>query len=351
MHTKIFGQIRYWSFALVALSVLVAACGGGDGEGGSATATPQGGGPLKFIDNGWDTNNVSSAIAMFIVEHGYEVDVAFTQIDSQEEFQTAIVEGTADVIMELWQSEYEKWYGIAEQREQIGDRGELYDEGQAGWFVPTYVLDANPDAGNIETLGSVASVFGGEFISCPVAWPCDRFNQVKLDTYGLSGDFTVSNPTTNDELEQRLSTAYAAGESVIGYFREPSWLLESQDWTRVEEPDYGQLCWARLNNFITGERDELTAACAYPETEIETALYRGIFGTRQELPPLFFHMTFGKEPLMAAVRNFHETGGTLEQAAVYFLKNEQPDWRGWIAEDTEGRADIIARVEAALAAR
>lgn len=142
--------------------------------------------------------------------------------NDQDAFQEVITVGGADVIMDLWQSEYESGYGVAKRREDIGDRGRLYDDGRAGWFVPAYVVDTHPDTASIETLANAARVFGATFISCPTAWPCDTFNNVKLDAYGLSGNFQVETPVTVADLAQRPKTAFENHEAVIAYYHEPS---------------------------------------------------------------------------------------------------------------------------------
>jgi glycine betaine/proline transport system substrate-binding protein len=332
-----------WVVSIIGIAAIISsACGSSDATSADATPIP-GSGPLKFVDNGWGTNKVASAIMMFVIENGYDEETVFLEINDQAKFEEMITDGRADVIMETWHSEYTKWYGIAEQRERIGDRGVIYEDGQAGWFIPTAVVEANPGIENVETLAAHADLFNGQFVSCPTTWPCAEHNQIKLDTYGLSSAFTATHPETFTALEETLSAAGAAGTPIIGYFREPSWLLESQDWTRVEEPEWTQLCWARVNNLITGKRDSIDEHCQYPTNDIETALYRGVFGTRFDMPPLFFRMTMGRDNLMATVKYYRESGGTLEQAAVHFLTNNDAEWRKWVADDA-----IAAKIDAAL---
>ena len=331
-----------WLVTIVAMAAIIgSACGGGGEVAADATPLP-GTGPMKFLDNGWETNKVASAVMMYIIEKGYDTETKFVTAANQEEYQEMITDGRADVLMEAWGREYQKWYNITEQREFIGDRGALYEDGHAGWFIPTAIVEANPGIEKVENLADFADVLGGQFISCPTPWPCANHNQIKLDTYGLSGAFTTVNPESYEALEQTLMDAGAAGEAIIGYFREPSWLLQSQDWTRIEEPPSNQLCWARVNNFIDGKRDVIDEHCQYQKEDVITVLYRGVYGTRQKMPPLFFRMTMGQEALMATVAHYNETGGTLEPAAVHFLTNNDTEWRRWV------EAEAVPKIDAAL---
>ncbi|MCH8157559.1 MAG: hypothetical protein IID18_07400, partial [Nitrospinae bacterium] len=80
---------------------------------------------------------------------------------SQADFQEQILSGDILVMMELWQVDFEAWYGVSSQRERVAHRGVLYEEGIAGWYVPTYVVDANPGLGAVEDMAQYADALGG----------------------------------------------------------------------------------------------------------------------------------------------------------------------------------------------
>ena len=62
-------RILLWGTSLVASAFLAAACGGGEAQ---PTATVLGGGNLTFGITGWETNTLSSHIAGFIAEQGFD---------------------------------------------------------------------------------------------------------------------------------------------------------------------------------------------------------------------------------------------------------------------------------------
>lgn len=302
---------------------------------------------MKFVDDGWETNKISSAIAKFIVLHGYGFEVSDVRIASQVDYEQKMVDGGVDVYMEMWQQNYEDWFA-AERRRKVSVRGTLYEGGTQGWYVPTYVIEGGvaPGLKSVQDLAKHAAALGGKFYSCPTTFNCDKINKVKLKVYGLSEAFTVVNPASHEELTDTLMKAYEAKEPIIGYFREPTWLTESQKWTRLEEPAWSALCWARIRNVLVGTRESAEEACAYPQADVEKGIYRGLVGRSEAMATFFFNMNLGRDGLLAAVKYFHDNKATADQTAINYLKTQTTVWKSWIPD-----AAVVEMVSKALATR
>jgi len=266
---------RPWLFLLVAVLVaLVATACGSDADnestttaaaGGEETTTATGGGEtgdcgdVTINENSWVGSSANVYVAKHILENTYGCTVEVTKIAEIPAFQ-AMADGKVDVVLEDWQhtAEYAKYI---EEQAKVQDAGSLGVTGHIGWFVPTYVVDENPELATWEGLKEKADLF-------------------KTSESGDKGQLLDGDPSyvTNDEalvknLGLDLKVIYAGGEAsqitsvqqaykkkepILFYWYTPQWLNAELDLTEVTLPAYEEGCDADLK----------AVKCAYPDYDL-----------------------------------------------------------------------------------
>jgi glycine betaine/proline transport system substrate-binding protein len=127
----------------IALTLLVAmvatACGGTD-AGSDSDDKPT----ITLIVNPWTASRLNAEVAKVIIENELGYPVRITEVNENDAMFTGMADGTLDAVLEIWPSgvtDAENAYFTDGSVVNIGLLGTI---GKIGWFVPSYVIDANP---------------------------------------------------------------------------------------------------------------------------------------------------------------------------------------------------------------
>ena len=247
---------------LIAVLLLVAACGEDATATPAATptATPVPKTVIKFHNPQWETIEEHNAIAAYIVEHGYGYPVEIV-IGDTGTMQVALPLGELDVNMELWQANIPIWYADVTAKGTVvdltggkgpvanGATGQIIEATDQGWYVPSFVIEANPGLKSVSDLPNFIELFEdpedpgkGVWLSCTPGAACTKRFIAKANAYGLDQTYNVQTPGSYGALAAAIEGADKARKPVLAYYWEPTKLLAELDMTQLEEPAWTQEC-------------------------------------------------------------------------------------------------------------
>lgn len=323
-------------FGLVfVMAVALAACGGSpeSGEPGEAE-TPAFEGPLKFHDAGWDSLKFHNAVASIIVEEGFGIETEVVP-GSSPALWLGLKEGDIDVQIETWSDNLPDYQETIESGTVL-ELGTNMDDNMQGFYVPTYVIEGDPERGiepmapelrTVEDLKRYKDVFVDEedpskgrlYNSIP-GWSITEVIEAKFETYGLGETYNLFSPGSGASLAASIAASYEKGEPWVGYYWEPTWITGLYDLTLLEEAPYSDALWE------DGYR------CAFKPVRITV-------NVREDLPELLPGVTefLGRYSLTSgqtaeALAYMNENDATPEEAAAWFLSEHEELWTGWVEE-------------------
>lgn len=302
--------------------------------------------PIVFLDFSHDSSQIHNRIGAFIVEHGYGYDVDFLYAETHPGM-LAMRRGDAHIGMELWVDNFLDLWEDSIANDQLLDMGPNYPDALQGWYVPTYVIEGDPERG-IEPMApdlrSVADLprywelfqdsedpTKGRFHNAPTGWEAYSINVDKLDAYGLSDTFTAFVPGSEAALNVSVATAYRRGLAWVGYHFEPSAIMGMYDMTKLEEPEYTEQCWD----------DDMM--CAYPNSNVRVFASSTLQNIAPELIPFLeqYETTLDQaNELLSYFEN--EAAQQPENVVPWFLTTYEQQWVQWVP------ADVAAKVKDAL---
>jgi glycine betaine/proline transport system substrate-binding protein len=247
--------------ALVALALVVAACGGGDdGAAGPDPDKPT----IKLVVNAWTASALNVAVAEQLIESelGYPVEAVI--IDENEAMFTGLADGSLDAVLEVWPSGLTQTENVYFDDGTVVKLGELGAVGRIGWFVPSYVIDEHPELATWEgyltpeagALFATASTGDkGRFLGTDPSY--SQFDEQIIANLGMpfQVEYSGSEPATVAELDARV----AAKEPVLMYWWTPTAAVAKYDLVKVELPAYNDACGASMTAGDGG------VDCDYPE--------------------------------------------------------------------------------------
>ena len=269
------GRAALWSRSRSPLALGVAACGEEKEEtagehGGSArrprTRAAKDCGKVTINENAWAGSTANVYIAKAVLEDELGCEVEITKIAEIPVFQ-AMADGKVDAVLEDWQhiDEYEKYI---EEAGTVVDGGPLGVEGHIGWFIPKYLMDANPEFATWEGLKGKEDLFKtaesgdqGMFLGGDPSY-------VQKDKELIEAlDLNFKHVTAGAEPAQvaRWTQLYKQEKPVIFYWYTPQFLNQEYDLAEVKLPERTPDC----KDDAKAGGDVEQYKCAYDVTVIE----------------------------------------------------------------------------------
>lgn len=301
--------------------------------------------PVVFVDFSWDSVQVHNRIAGFIIEHGYAMAVDYTFADTVPGL-LALERGDAQLSMEIWRDNIADVWERGMRRGRFVDLGRNFPDAPQGWYVPTYVIEGDPERGiaplapDLRTVADLARYWElfrdpevptkGRFYNAPAGWVVHDHNLDKLKAYGLLDVFAPFDPGSDAALVASMAGAYQRGEPWVGYYWEPTWVMGVYDMTLLEEPTYSDECW------------DADKACAFKPAEVLIGANAAWLRNHPEIEQFLrnYETTLAQNNDMLAYMN--RESASVDEAALYFLRTYEDVWQAWVPDD------VAEKVRAAL---
>lgn len=249
-------KFRWLALLATTLALVSAACSdAGEGDGGALTGGETGvveplpgeGITVSIAVNPWTGSAVNANVAKILLEQEFGYAVELVEIDEFAQFP-AISAGELDATLEVWPSGHQE--DIATYIEGDGSvvsGGELGVIGKIGWYVPTYLVEANPEIATLEGLNANASLFAtaetgdlGQMLDGDPSFV--SFDAEIVETLGLNFEVVVAG--SEAALLAELDQAYGNEEPLLFYWYTPHWGNTVYDLTEVALPAVSEDCTA-----------------------------------------------------------------------------------------------------------
>jgi len=265
-----------WLVIVLALALAVAAAGCGGEEkdeatGGDATTETAGGatqkdcGKVVLNEQAWAGSTANTYIAKYVLEQELGCEVEITKITEIPAFQ-AMADGKIDAVLEDWQH-VDEYKTYIEEQGTVVDGGPLGVEGHIGWYIPKYLLDANPEFSSWEGLKGKEDIFKTAESGSQGMFLGGDPSYVQKDKELITAlDLNFKHVTAGAEPAQvaRWSQLYKQEKPVIFYWYTPQYLNQEFELAEVTLPERTTDC---KDDAKTGG-DPNQYKCAYDTTII-----------------------------------------------------------------------------------
>lgn len=331
---------RIVRIGLIALLSLLLVATAGCGATNKTESKPK----LTFADAGWDSIRFHNDVAGFIIEKGYGYPTESTTGTTPVTF-TGLRQGDIDIYMEVWTDNLANY----EEALKAGDIKEVavnFDDDMQGLYVPTYLIKGDqergikalaPDLKSVKDLAKYWQLFNdpedkskGRIYGAIPGWAVDEIMTQKISNYGLDKQYNIFRPGSEAALATSIVQAYEKGESWVGYYWEPTWIIGKYDLTLLAEAPYDQVQW---------EKDYTTA---FPAVKVTIAVNKELANKAPDVMQFLSNYKTSSVVTSEALAYMQEKNVGTEETAKWFLTNHKEMWKKWVPED------IAQKVEAAL---
>ena len=289
--------------------------------------------PVIFADLNWDSVEIQTRIAGYIIEHGYEYPVERIPADTASQFP-AFESDSVHISMEVWKQNAQVAYDKAIAAGHVSDVGSSLEDNWQGFVIPQYTKDENPGLVSVADIPEYKDVFvtpdsngKARFVTCIPGWGCETVNAAKIESYELTDHVELINPGSGAGLFADLEGTYARGEPWLGYLWGPTKPANELDLYLLEEPEYSDQCW------------EDNKRCAYPIVEIRILVSKSLEERAPEIVEFLTKWDFKADAQIAAEFWMTENNEAPEAAAVWYLNNYRDVWTAFVPDDVVERVD------------
>jgi glycine betaine/proline transport system substrate-binding protein len=233
------------AFAITAVACSDVSSSTSAGSGG--TVPDNSGTTIKIAVNPWTGSQANANVAANLLRDklGYTVDLV--NVDEYAQFKP-LSNGDLDATLEVWPSGHAADYAkYIKGKKGVIDAGLTGITGQIGWYIPTYMVDANPELATWEGIKKNADMFktaesgsAGQILDGAPSFV--TFDQFIANNLGMN--LKVVYAGGEDTELAALKTAYDAQKPILMYFWTPHWAQAKYDLTKVELPAVTPACTA-----------------------------------------------------------------------------------------------------------
>ncbi len=311
---------------VAALALVAAACGdsgdGGDDGGGDADLGSVE--TIKLAVNPWNGSAVNVAVAAQLLEDiGYTVET----VDIDENTQwSAIGSGDLHASLEVWPSGHaENVATYIDGGGGVADGGLLGPVGKIGWYLPTYVVEQNPELATWEGFqnAQLAGLFAtaetgdrGQFLGGDPSFV--QYDAQIIENLGMNMEVVYAG--SEEALLAALDSAYSREEPIVFYFWTPHSVHNAYDLTEVELPEYSDDCYA----------DAEAVDCDYPADDLFKIFWENLETEAPAAYALLSNMSYTTADQISMLAAVESEGKSIEEAAADWIANNEDTWSAWM---------------------
>lgn len=282
---------------------------------------------IELAENPWSGSQVNVAVAKILLEEQLGYPVEIVSIDENAQW-SALASGDLDASLEVWPSGHADNAALyIDEQGSVENVGLLGPVGEIGWFMPSYVLEENPDLATWEgfTGPAAAELFAtaetgdqGQFLAGDQSWV--QYDADIIENLGM--DFDVVTAGSEEALLASLDSAYSREEPLVFYFWTPHSVHAQYDLTQVELPAYSEECYAQA--------DEGGVACAYPSDELYKIVSAQLAEEAPEAYEFLTNFNYSTEDQIEMIAAVELEGQSPEEAARAWIEANEDTWQAWL---------------------
>ena len=297
-------------------------------------------GDVTITQMDWASANVVTSVAKFLMEQGYGCSVTAVPSSTPTALTSVAETGTPDILTELWVNTAPAYAELVEAGKLVELADVLSDGGVEGWWVPQYVVDANPEAATLEGILANPALVGGRFDNCPDGWGCrtvnDNMNRV-IDMEGKG--IEVFNHGSGETLATAIASAYADEQSWFGFYWAPTAVLGKYPMVLVDMGGHD----AETHTCNSSTDCAEPGISSYPRAAVKTAATTSFQERELEIAELMSKITFTNDQMNGILAWMEDNNASAEEGAVYFLTNNKALWADWLSEEAQGKLAALLK--------
>jgi len=279
----------------------------------------------------WTAAQATTEIAEKLIERRLGYPVTQVEVVDLRELVDQLRVGDVDAVLEVWPATLDQPELDTIEAGRVERLGDLGVETKIGWYVPRYVVEANPDLATWEGFldPSAAANFAtaetgrdGRFLGTDPGYL--TVDEELIEALRLP--FVVEYSGSEQATRSALRSAVAGEEPIVVYWWTPTPEITQFDLVNVTLPERTDAC---VEDFETGK----LMACDYPEESLVKLGYPGLAEQDPDLHRFLMNFTLTTEDQLALTYEIDILGRSLDEVTTEWIDLNQDRWEPWLLSE------------------
>ena len=285
----------------------------------------------------WGSAAIAAHIDKLILERGFDCSVTLVPGDTVPTFNSMNLSGTPDMAPEFWINAVRGELTQATTANRLVIGAEILADGAVeGWWVPKFIIDANPNIRTVEDALARPDLFPdldasgkGAVHGCPTDWSCHVTTANLFRAFGAGEKgFTLIEPATAAEFEASIVRAFETETGWLGYYWAPTAILGKYEMVKLSlgvahNKRHWDDCTA-VKDCPNPERN------AYPTSQAFTLVTKGFTEKAADAMDYINRRQWSNATISSVLAWQLENGASDAETAEHFLLNYQDVWSRWV---------------------
>ena len=296
---------------------------------------------VSITEMDWGSAIIVTNVAKFIMEQGYGCEVTAVPSATVTATASLVETGKPDIVTELWMNGAVGVEKLIEEGKVEEMAPVLAQGGVEGWWVPNYLVEANPELATIDGILANPELVGATFHTCPEGWGCQISNASYIKAFELEANgIAPFDHGSGETLAASIKEAYDEEKPWFGYYWAPTSILGKYPMTLV---DMGVPADAEIHACASDADCTDIAKNAWPASPVATVVTTDFKEKHPDLYEFFGKYSFETEQMNELLAWQEAEGATPEEAAAHFLTTEQDTWMGWVNDDAKAKLSELLK--------
>lgn len=297
-------------------------------------------GSVVIASMNWQSAEVLASVDQIILENGFGCNAEIIVGDTVPTLTSMIEKGQPDVAPEGWIDLLPDVVNGGINDGKIVSTGAALSDGAVqGWFVPQYLVDANPEIKTIEDALARPDLFPapedaskGALYNGPQGWGGTVVTAQLFKAFDAAGKgFNLIDTGSAAGLDGSMAKAYERKEGWLGYYWAPTSIL-------------GKYEMVKLDHGVALDADEwkrctTVAECTdpkpndWPRDSVETLVTTQFAERAGPAMDYFKARNWSNQTVNKLLAWMTDNQATGEEGARYFLQNNEDLWTKWVSPE------------------
>lgn len=283
---------------------------------------------VKIVAQNWSAARLMARIAEQIIADNLDTAVEVVEMGTGDALPQ-LASGDVHLALEMWNSgRLPEQLALIDSGE-VGRVGDLGVVGQVGWFVPSYVLESNPELASWEAFQSkeTAALFAtdstaplGRFLGVDPSW--GSYDEEIIENLGMP--FVVEYAGSEKAAIEALANAVAKQEFIVMYWWTPTAAVAQFDLKQVALPPITDEC---TTSAATADGKY---SCAYPEDPLFKLTWPGLQDAHPTIHAFAQEFAVTNEIQLELIPRVEVNGEDPASVAADWVENNQAIWEPWV---------------------
>lgn len=298
-------------------------------------------GSLTIASMNWQSAELAAAVDQFILNNGYGCSAEIIQGDTVPTITSMVEKGQPEIAPEGWVDLVPEviQQGIGEGKIVV-TTDILSDGAVQGWWVPKYIVDANPEIKTIDDMLKHPELFPdpedsskGAVFNGPQGWGGTVVTSQLYKAYGAeAAGFTLVDTGSAAGLDGSIARAYEQKQGWVGYYWAPTALLGKYEMVKLDHGvAYDEAEWKACTS---------NAECAepkkndWPKDKVQTVVAKAWADTAPaEVMDYLGKRSWTNATVNGVMSWMTDNQATGEDGARYFLEQNEEMWKAWVSPE------------------